>query len=288
MDFKTQSEVWIKQISTRKRHPVRGSTLERYNSILRLYLLPKIGTLDLSQVGNKTVKELVANLHLSAASVQQAVVILKMVVKSAVDEEGNQTYPRTWNSTMIDAPSIEDQDAPIISLDTLQAAIGSSYGECKGLYALLAGSGLRVSEALSLTCGQDDQKSNFWDVSESLLHVRHSKTDAGVRLVDLDPELNAFLVSTIQPSQGLVFNPNIDTQRARLASLIGNGKFHSFRRFRVTHLDKSNTPSSLVRFWIGHSAGDISQRYMKVGNDIQARKEWAKKVGIGFEFSKLF
>jgi hypothetical protein len=39
----------------------------------------------------------------------------------------------------------------------------------------------------------------------------------------------------------------------------------------------------LIKFWNGHAAGDITERYTKVGSEIQARKEQAAKAGLGFK-----
>jgi integrase len=58
--------------------------------------------------------------------------------------------------------------------------------------------------------------------------------------------------------------------------------FHSFRRFRVTHLRKQGTPEDLLRFWIGHGDKTITDRYAKLRNDRSFRKAVAESAGIGF------
>src|SRR5260370_40926064 len=40
--------------------------------------------------------------------------------------------------------------------------------------------------------------------------------------------------------------------------------FHSFRRFRTTHLRKNRVPEDLLRFWIGHADKTITETYCKV------------------------
>jgi integrase len=57
---------------------------------------------------------------------------------------------------------------------------------------------------------------------------------------------------------------------------------HSLRRFRVTRLQKMGTPRGLVQGWIGHAKEDVTDRYDKIMEDEAARKEWAKRVGLGF------
>jgi hypothetical protein len=62
-------------------------------------------------------------------------------------------------------------------------------------------------------------------------------------------------------------------------------EFHSFRRFRVTHLRKQRTPEDLLRFWIGHGDETVTDRYAKLSEDMAFRKAQADRVGIGFSLS---
>lgn len=58
--------------------------------------------------------------------------------------------------------------------------------------------------------------------------------------------------------------------------------FHSFRRFRVTHLRKQGTPEDLLRFWIGHGDKTVTDRYAKLSEEVAFRKAQAERVGMGF------
>jgi hypothetical protein len=59
--------------------------------------------------------------------------------------------------------------------------------------------------------------------------------------------------------------------------------FHSFRRFRVTHLRKQGTPEDLLRFWIGHGDKTVTDRYAKLCEDVNFRQSVPEQVGIGFQ-----
>ena len=72
------------------------------------------------------------------------------------------------------------------------------------------------------------------------------------------------------------------TLRRRFLAL-GIPGFHSLRRFRITHLQGANVPTTLTKFWSGHAAGDITERYTKIGSQIQERKDWSVKAGLGFQ-----
>jgi hypothetical protein len=63
--------------------------------------------------------------------------------------------------------------------------------------------------------------------------------------------------------------------------------FHSFRRFRVTHLRKQGAPEDLLRFWIGHGDKTVTDRYAKLRQDVEFRKAVAERVGIGFSLNVI-
>ena len=62
------------------------------------------------------------------------------------------------------------------------------------------------------------------------------------------------------------------------------GGFNIFRRFRITHLEKSDCPEALKHFWSGHAPAHVSERYVKllIGRDY--RLDWADRVGWGLCF----
>jgi hypothetical protein len=60
------------------------------------------------------------------------------------------------------------------------------------------------------------------------------------------------------------------------------GGFNIFRRFRITHLEKSECPQALKHFWSGHAQAHVSERYVKLLTAREYRLEWAERVGTGF------
>lgn len=296
MTFQQQAELFMTEIATRKSDPVRRNTLHVYRSILDARILPAIGGLALSEVSNKTAKLLVARLAgvpLSPATINLAVSLVKQIVKSAVNEDGDQLYPRTWNTGFIDAPKVDPttQKCPVAPAKALSSAVAGLNGEVGGLVALLAGTGLRVGEALSLMVGPDDGVNSFWDPQIKTLTVRttmvrgdvqnSTKTKAGTRIVDLDASLNEFLCSQFANREGKIFHTSERTLRRRIEEL-GIRGFHSMRRFRITHLQGENVPQMLTKFWSGHAASDQTEKYTKMGGKIEERKMWANRAGLGF------
>ena len=290
MTFAQQAEAYIADIAS----VARPNTLHVYRSILDNRINPAIGGVEMAEVDNKTAKSLVSRLaeaHLSPATINLAVTLMKQVVKSAVDGRGNCLYPVVWNSDYIKAPQIDpdSQKAPITPPETLQKALETTSGPLKGLIALLAGSGLSINEALALGQG------NVWDPESGTVTVSGTmvdgtfqaapKTKAGKRTIDLDPEINALLKALYaeEARKGILFPASEDTYRRKFTSL-GIEGFHALRRFRITYLQlHTNAPESLVKFWAGHAGKDITARYTKVGTDVAARKDWSEKAGLGFQ-----
>jgi integrase len=296
MDFRTQADLFLTEIANRQSGPARANTLKAYRSLLSSRILPLIGGLDMKDVGNKTAKVLVASLvsaDLSAATITLAVSLVKQIVKSAVDDEGNQLYPRTWNTRFIDAPKVDKstQKTPVAHPAALQSAVQPSNGEVGVLVALLAGTGLRVGEALSLMVGEDDGVNSFWDAANKTLNLRTTlvdgqvqnatKTKAGTRVVDLDTRLNDVLRLQFANAEGRLFRTSERTLRRQIEALGIHG-FHSMRRFRITHLQAENVPQMLTKFWAGHAAEGQTEQYTKMGSKIQERKDWSERAGLGF------
>ena len=302
----------MKQIQTRRRNPVKPSTLASYRSRLNR-ILPDLGEMDLSQIENGVMKSFVAVLSrdgLSASAINSLVSLIKEVVGSAVDVNGNELYPRKWNSEFMDLPVINrrEQKAPIASANAVWEAISQSNGQEKALYALLAGSGLRVGEALALRYGPDNGKDSYWSpetgtvVIRTTLNIKNGqimstpKTEAGIREVDLNLELNNFLCSQLTgndtPTQTLVFHNQagrpvrFNTLREDAIEAGILSQFHSLRRFRITHLESVGVPPGLQRFWTGHAAGDVHEQYIKMADRVQDRKFWAEKAGLGFRVKR--
>ncbi len=68
-----------------------------------------------------------------------------------------------------------------------------------------------------------------------------------------------------------------------LSLIVTKAGFHSFRRFRATHLSKLRVPESLVKFWMGHSETNQTEEYVKLFDEVAYRTEVADSIGLGFE-----
>lgn len=304
--FREVYQAWLAQGVSRKRDPFRPATVATYKSQIETNVLPVIGDFPIDTVGNKALNLLTEKLHekhLSAATIARNINNIKSIRKFLKNDDGQPLYPYVWDAETIDAPivSSDDQKRPKASAQAVQETLSKAPSHVKALVALLAGSGLRIREAMALRLDPDDRKSTVWIPSESKIIVRQqrearvfgtTKTSAGQREVDLSPELNDYLLKVLGNEYLLTLNGNPDNLvfpgavsnyshiLRNLGFKIG---FHSLRRFRVTYLRLQGVPESLIKFWIGHKDSTITGLYTEVGPEIAARKTQAQRAGLGFE-----
>ena len=91
--FPEQAEIWLKNATSRKRKPVATATIDYWRGCLDKWLNPNLSDLPVSEVNNQAVKRLVEIMWrggLSAKSISNYVLVVKAVVASAVNEEGEQ------------------------------------------------------------------------------------------------------------------------------------------------------------------------------------------------------
>lgn len=277
------------------RNPASEGTIRAYQSYLDANLLPQIGSRALADLDNAAAKEIFDSLsdRLAAKTVRGHFDVFKGVIASAIDQNGNEIYPRKWNLSFIDLPSVvpAEQKTPEIPRKTLQEAFLEGSPEDRRLWAFLAGSGLRIGEALAVRTTPDGT-GNYWNRAARTVNIevqRHEngtfgplKTSSSRRIVDLCQPLNDFLVNSA-PQSDYLFASKERAARKRFDLRFPHTGFHAFRRFRETQTELAGTPTTLAYFWAGHAGEDIHQRYAKWTLRAEERREWADRIGLGFE-----
>jgi integrase len=303
--FAEQSAAWIHELQSRKRKPVSPATVSAFNSYVRR-LLPIVGpNTPLADIDNGFVRALVTQLvaeDLSAKTIGELVAATKQIVASAVDANGNYLYPRQWNAKFLDLPQVQNQKQPCATRANVETCIRNSRNDQERLlYGLLAGSGVRIAEALAIHVGGTDEQTR-WENNSSTILVRSSvyrgkeqnrvKTLAAIRTVDLDPRLNGLIASFIvenniqtgrylfQSRNGGPMNLKTATDRLKKHGVKG---FHAFRRFRATRLREVGISEEIIRTWLGHAGQTISDRYSKLAENAELRKQMAARAGLGFD-----
>jgi integrase len=302
--FRQQAAWWINHVQQRKRKPIAPATVESWQGCLDGWILPNLGDVPLATVGNLALKGLVEKMveaGLSPKTVNTYSQVVKSVVASAVNEEGEQLFPRKWNHEFVDMPVVDKskQNTPHFTSEVIAGILKSSKGYKQMFCALLGGTGLRAGEAIGLEI--DKHISGDFRTLYIRQKVRRTKlelflkTDAGRRDVDLCPALATLLKAYVgDRTSGFLFQnrkrnflSQTNLLRRGLHPALGKLKqpkagFHAFRRYRLTWLRKNRVHADLERFWMGHENETVGDGYSKMKEDVAFRLEQAETVGLGF------
>jgi integrase len=313
--FKKQAQWWFDEmrarriVSRKKRQPIKPATLAGYQAAVN-WLNETLGDTTLADIKNEVAKQFVLKMRtakLADKTIVNYFQVVRAVVASAVSSEGEQLHPRNWNFHFIGLPVIDEkkQCKPSLTTNEVEQILERAKGRYTVLFALLAGTGLRIGEALGLKFGEHLSgdfstirvKQSVWRGS-----VQTPKTDNAVREIDLPRSLATFLKTYIgDRTSGFLFQSESGrplTQRNVLRDGLGKirrdlklkrGKaFHAFRRFRTAHLRKNRVPWDLQKLWLGHANRDVTDRYAEqLKEDVEWGKEVAENTGLGFTLPAL-
>jgi integrase len=212
-------------------------------------------------------------------TIDNYVPVVKMVVASAVDEEGEEIYPQKWNHEFIDLPVVEKskQNTPSFSAEVMTGLARWKKKRERKIFVLCGAGGFRVGEVLGIEIDKHlspdfltifiQQKIHYGRVEQRL------KTANGCRQADLHPTIASLLKEFVDnrasgflfcTRQGKPVSPsNIIRRHLHQAlkelgcqSVPGTHKAgnHAFRRFRNTYLwNYAECPEGLYKYWMGHA-----------------------------------
>jgi integrase len=285
--FHAQAAWWLSELASgrlKSRHKskrgrrIRTSPLDAYRTAV-VYLNEKIGDKNLAAFDNAEMKELIfvteaeakdnGDPRFTPKTIVNYYLIAAAVFATAKDRKGKQLFPRQWDLNYIGLPAVDKKahNAPTVEATEIETIPSAAKDRYRVLYALLAGSGLRIAEALGLEIGKHLSD----DCSIVLVRQQRSKkgrgvepfpkTDAGFRDVELDPALALLLKNYIggrqsgslfETSSGLPLSArNImrDSSHPILKAMgRGSAGFHIFRRFREFVLQMSEVRTLLIDY----------------------------------------
>lgn len=297
MSFHVQAANWMRSLATRRRRPLKPATISNWQHSLQKWVLPTLGDRLLADISNGALKELVETMAaagLSAKTIVNHAAVVKLVLASAVNADGDQLYPRVWNHDFIGLPIVktEEQYRPTVTESELGEILASAKGRYFALFALLAGSGLRIGEALAVKDTSLSPDCQIVYVRKSIWRGKEQapKTPNAVREVDVPESLAAFLREYVADKSGYLFATATGRpicQRNVLHALHATGKkvgLHAFRRFRTETLRRARVPGDLERLWLGHAKGTVTDLYAGgLQSDHAWRREWCNRAGLGFQ-----
>jgi integrase len=307
-------------VNKKTREPIGERTIDFYSKAIE-YLNDVVGDKHLAMLENAEARNLVATMKLetsedgtkrfgkSGKTIVEYFKTFQKVIASAIDDRGNQLHPRNWNLAFIGLPKVNKrkQHCPTFTADEITHIVANAKGKYRVAAALLAGSNIRISELLALRIEKhisDDRRTLFirqqrrkqgGGVTDTL------KTPAADRDIDLYSSLAKMLDEYIgdreggflfETENGKMLSPETlfrDGFKTILKKMERTGvRFHAFRRFRESVLLASDARQILIDYWMGHENPDMSTRYGKqLVEDVKYRKQWAEKVGLGFELPQV-
>src|SRR6266705_741689 len=205
-----------------------------------------------------------------------------------------EALSQEWNHEYIDLPVVDPKKhRPTLAPKQVTDVIARSNGRYEALYALLAGTGLRIGEALAIKLDEYSEDHTTISSDCKTIHVRKSiwngkeqkpKTENAIRSVDVPATLATFLKWFVgDRSAGFLFQTDTGLPLGQSNILrdslhnFGVEGFHCFRRFRTSQLRKHLVPWDLEKFWIGHANKDITDKYAEqLKEDVEYRRDWVE------------
>jgi integrase len=305
-NFELQAARWLEGLRTRDCDPVAPSTLATFESRVKTILSVVGPWTKLEDFRNAAMAKFVQDakrFKWAPSTVADHILVIKLIISSAIDAEGEELFARTWNRRVINAPRVErsKQKTPTLTTDDVEKFIREADTEQdKIFYAFLPGSGLRISEAQAVRVSGNLLQTS-WDREQSTIAVRtgcfrnretgRTKTSAGQRTVFLHSELNQALIvfadrEKREPGSFLFQSKpgqpiRLSTVRERMAKRIPGAAPHAARRFYISWLRKCRVLEEIIRGQVGHAAESITDIYsFQDENTVRAAIEVA---GLGFK-----
>jgi Site-specific recombinase XerD len=259
----------------------KPSTQENEWDQIERYLLPRFGALTITAITEERVQEFIAELSktkytrickggkevkklLSPKSVRNFVELLTRIL--------GKKLCSTWELRFPEVPIKEQR---YLTTDEMRRVVNAATGQWKVLWAALAGTGMRISEAIGLQIQDVDLKVGSVIIRRSDFKGRETtpKSKRGYRVATIDPVLVEMLKDHIgNRTSGRLFitregtplgrrnvNRNLYATLKKLG--IPQAGPHAFRHGRVSVLAANGVPQKLQEEWVGHSSYRITERY---------------------------
>jgi integrase len=263
------SEYAVRWVKTKDFH--RPRTAKRRDEIIRIHLIPVLGNRTLTSISPADINDLIMQWQqqgLKPRTVKNHMHILGPILEMAVTEELILRNP-TKGIVLEEPVDVKRYALTAVEVNQLIHEIPEHFKPFVQ-FALLTG--MRFNELVDLKIGDIH-------VNKSLVRVLESKTDAGVRDIQLSQEELTYLKTFISQHRSAankgdllfvsvrgcrighsnfvnrVFKPAV--QRAGLEYI----RPHDLRRTNATALVESGMTSATVRVRMGHESSSTTDRY---------------------------
>lgn len=262
---------------------VSPKTRERYEELMRLHVVPKLGGFRLQKLRPVQLAELYGSLadKLAPRTIGHVHRVLHQALGQAVEWD----LVGTNAADRVQPPRVEDEEVEILTLDQLKVVMAAVRGGWISPIAKLAvATGLRRGELLALRWLDLDLDKARITVARSLeqtkagLRFKEPKTRRGRRTITLpasavvdmrahwrdQQELRLKLGAGKSPADALVFgdingNPRLpQTVSQTWGKLAPDATFHSLRHTHASHLIGSGVDILTISRRLGHSSPTVT------------------------------
>jgi hypothetical protein len=247
-------------IRARKRNPLEQTTIDTRTYALDKWIYPSLGDIYLAEVNNHALKQLVERMagSLSPASIRDYSTIVKAVVASAIDENGEEKFPRKWNEEYIDPPFVGKQRQPTSDCAGISNIVFYALDEYRVLYALLAGKGRKI------------RLCPLWPHTAKVLRALLGRRLEG------PPEAVAFLNVRGAPITRFGIHALVERIANRASKQMPSLREkcvspHVIRHSTACHLLRAGVDINTIRDWLGHVSLETTNRYAKVDLEMKAK-----------------
>ncbi|MDR3216363.1 MAG: site-specific integrase [Clostridiaceae bacterium] len=242
-----------------KEGKLKFSTQYKYKSLIKLYIKPYFGELEISKLDSYAVQELINKVPWKR-QMQQLVSLMKMIFNKAVQLKYISSNPML----AVEIPKHEKQHYAAMTFHEEQAfvrAIAGSKHEI--LFAIMLYTGLRRGEALALRHSDIDLNKNLLTVSKAMCGTKEQKpkTKAGIRSVPISAELRPYLESCVKESQERLCPANVPALQNSFATVRKQAELegkniviHSLRHTFINRCREKGIDPLVIGKWVGHKS----------------------------------
>jgi integrase len=271
-------------IRSRKRERYRASTIRRYRLGLRMYLLPALGSLRLSEIRPGQLASLVGELQaqgLAASSVRNTITPLQAIYRWAIRRELVIVDP----TTSLELPLDRGRRERFATVEEIGLLLATLKVEDRPLWATAIYAGLRRGELMALRWEDVDLLDGVIRVEHSWNPETSSETEpksvAGSRRVPIPPVLHEHLSAQRERTGGdeLVFGHFCHSAVARRALRRWRDQgltpinMHECRHTYASLMIAAGVNAKALSTYLGHATISITlDRYghLMPGNEVEA------------------
>jgi len=111
--MRSAGQSWLDHLQTRRRKPIKLSSVKTFKSYLTKHILPRLGNLEVRSVGVSVLREFIGQLDeagLSPKSQTEIAGAVKAIIANCTDDEGEPLYPRHWDNERLDLPIVNHSE----------------------------------------------------------------------------------------------------------------------------------------------------------------------------------